>query len=40
MSYNDAEEIMESYEKWDLKHARRNFLEKMERKMARKQRIS
>ncbi len=40
MSTEEAENLMESFEKWDAKHARQHFISKMERKMQRKERLS
>lgn len=37
MSNEEAERLMESFEKWDAKHAKRHFINKMERKMHRKE---
>ena len=33
MSENDAEIILKQFEKWDQKHAKHDFIERMERKM-------
>lgn len=38
MSSEEAEKLMETFEKWDSKHARQNFISKMERKIHRKER--
>lgn len=38
MSNEEAEKLMETFEKWDTKNARRNFISKMERKIHRKER--
>lgn len=40
MSNEEAEQLMESFEKWDVKHAKHNFIDKMERKLSRKERLS
>lgn len=37
MSYEEVEQLMESLEKWDTKHARQSFISKMERKIHRKE---
>jgi hypothetical protein len=37
MSSDEAEQLMESFEKWDSKHAKQSFISKMERKMHRKE---
>jgi hypothetical protein len=36
MSHEEAEKFMESFERWDAKHAKHNFISKMERKLGRK----
>jgi len=38
MSENEAELITKQFEKWDQKHAKHNFIERMERKMFKKDR--
>ena len=38
MSNEEVEALMESFEKWDAKHARSNFVHRMERKLRRKER--
>jgi hypothetical protein len=38
MSNEEAEAMMERFEKWDTKHARHDFIHKMERKLKRKER--
>lgn len=38
MSNEEAEKLMESFERWDAKHAKHDFISKMERKLGRKQR--
>lgn len=40
MSSEEAEQLMETFEKWDTKHARQNFISRMERKMHRKEKGS
>jgi len=37
MSNEDAEELMNQFEKWDAKHAKHNFITRMERKLFRKE---
>lgn len=37
MSSDEAEKMMENFEKWDSKHAKQNFISKMERKIHRKE---
>ena len=39
MSNEEADALMESFEKWDVKHAKHDFIRKMERKMTRKERF-
>lgn len=39
MSSDEIEKMMESFEKWDAKHARQDFLHRMERKMHRKEKF-
>jgi hypothetical protein len=38
MSNEEAEALMERLEYWDAKHAKQNFIHKMERKLSRKER--
>jgi len=38
MSSDDIETIMQSYDKWDVKNARLNFVHRMEHKLRRKER--
>jgi hypothetical protein len=38
MSNDEADELMNTFEKWDEKHARSNFVHRMERKLRRKER--
>jgi hypothetical protein len=38
MSNEEVEALMESFEKWDTKHAKQHFLHRMERKLNRKER--
>jgi hypothetical protein len=40
MSNDEAEALMEQFEKWDAKHAKQDFIHKMERKLNRKQQFS
>lgn len=39
MSSEEAEDLMERFEKWDSKQAKHNFIHRMERKLVRKQRL-
>lgn len=39
MSNEEAEKLMEEFEKWDNKHAKHNFISRMERKMHRKEKV-
>lgn len=38
MSIEEADGLMENFEKWDVKHAKQDFLHRMERKLSRKER--
>ena len=38
MSNEEVDTIMANYEKWDVKHAKQDFLHRMERKLIRKER--
>ena len=38
MSNEEADRLMETFEKWDMKHAKSDFINKMERKLTRKER--
>ncbi len=40
MSNEEVESLMENFEKWDAKHARHNFIHRMERKLHRKEQRS
>lgn len=40
MSNEEADKMMEDFERWDSKNARHNFLAKMERKLHHKEHIS
>jgi hypothetical protein len=40
MSNEQADEIMNDFEKWDAKHAKQDFLARMERKLHRKERTN
>ncbi len=37
MSDEEVENLMESFEKWDAKHAKQNFISRMERKLSRRE---
>jgi len=37
MSEEEAEVLMEQFQKWDSKHAKHNFIHRMERKLNRKE---
>jgi hypothetical protein len=39
MSLEEAEDFMNSFDRWDAKHARHDFLSRMERKLHRKESI-
>jgi hypothetical protein len=38
MSNEEVEALMDSFDKWDVKHAKQDFLHRMERKLSRKER--
>jgi hypothetical protein len=38
MSNEEVEELMDSFDKWDMKHAKQDFIHRMERKLSRKER--
>jgi hypothetical protein len=38
MSNDEADKLMDTFEKWDAKQARSSFVHRMERKLARKER--
>lgn len=40
MSSEEADELMENFDKWDTKHAKHDFIHRMERKLNRKERYS
>jgi hypothetical protein len=40
MSTDDAEAIESQYAYWDAKHAKQDFLHRMERKLGRKERLN
>lgn len=40
MSNEEAEALMETFERWDAKHAKHEFIQRMERKLGRKQRFT
>ena len=37
MSNEEIDALMESFDKWDAKHAKQHFISRMERKMHRKE---
>ena len=37
MSNEEAEALMDRFEKWDTKHAKQDFIHRMERKLSRKE---
>jgi len=37
MSEEEAEALMEQFNKWDSKHAKHDFIHRMERKLSRKE---
>lgn len=39
MSNEEVDALMESFDKWDAKHAKQDFLHRMERKLSRKERV-
>jgi hypothetical protein len=39
MSNEEADALMERFERWDSKQAKHNFIHRMERKLSRKQRL-
>jgi hypothetical protein len=39
MSNEEADALMENFDKWDAKHAKQDFLHRMERKLSRKERV-
>lgn len=39
MSLDEADDFMQNFERWDAKHARHDFLSRMERKLHRKERL-
>ena len=39
MSNEEADALMNEFEKWDVKHARHDFITRMERKLYRKERL-
>jgi hypothetical protein len=39
MSSEEAEALMSQFEKWDAKHAKHEFIRRMERKLGRKERL-
>ena len=38
MSNEEAEALMDDFERWDAKHAKKDFIHRMERKLGRKER--
>ena len=40
MSYEEAEQLMDNFEKWDAKSARKDFLARMEHKLRHKENFS
>ena len=40
MSNEEADALMNEFEKWDSKHAKHEFIHRMERKLNRKERLS
>lgn len=40
MTNEEAEQLMDSFERWDAKHARQSFIHRMERKLGRKEKLS
>jgi len=40
MSSEEAEKLMDAFEKWDAKHAKHDFIHRMERKLHRKERYT
>lgn len=40
MSNEEVDALMESFDKWDAKHAKQDFLHRMERKLSRKEQVS
>jgi|GEM_PF-1380309 len=39
MSSEEAEALMERFDKWDTKHAKHDFIHRMERKLSRKEKL-
>ena len=39
MSNEEVDALMENFDKWDVKHAKQDFLHRMERKLSRKERV-
>lgn len=39
MSHEEEEALMESFEKWDAKHAKQDFIHRMARKLNRKEQL-
>jgi hypothetical protein len=40
MSNEEIENMMESFDKWDAKHAKQHFIHKMSRKLHRKEKLN
>ena len=40
MSSEEAEELMDEFEKWDTRQAKHDFISRMEHKLYRKERLS
>lgn len=40
MTTEEADALMESFEKWDAKQAKQDFIHRMERKLGRKERYN
>ncbi len=40
MSYEEADQLMDNFEKWDAKSARKDFLARMEHKLRHKENFS
>jgi hypothetical protein len=39
MSSDEAEALMERFDRWDAKHAKQDFIRRMERKLGKKERL-
>jgi hypothetical protein len=40
MSNDEAEALMENFERWDAKHAKQDFIHRMERKLVRREKLN